>query len=113
MIELFMLALLAIVGLSVAAVIGFVFFLLKIVLWVVFLPLRLLFKLMWLPLGLAFGAVGMGLSVVGLPLLFLVLGGVVVFGLIAALIGLIVPAIPFVLLGLLLWSIFRPSSAAA
>ena len=112
MIELFVLALLAIVGLSVAAVIGFVFLVLKIVLWVIFLPLRLLFKLMWLPLGLAFGAVGTGLSVLGLPLLFLVFGGVLVFGLVAALIGLIVPLIPFVLLGLLIWSIFRAPAAA-
>jgi predicted membrane metal-binding protein len=46
LVEFAVLALLAIVGLSVAAVIGFVFFLLKFVFWVVFLPLRLLFKLM-------------------------------------------------------------------
>jgi hypothetical protein len=84
---LFMLAMLAFVGLSVAAVVGFVFFLLKIVLWAVFFPLRLLFKLMWLPLGLAMGAVGMGLGLAALPLLLLVLGGVLVFGLIAAIIG--------------------------
>ena len=113
MLTLFMLAMLAFVGLSVAAVVGCVFFLLKIVLWVVFFPLRLLFKLMWLPLGLAMGAVGMGLGLAALPLLLLVLGGVLVFGLIAAIIGLMIPAIPFVLLGLLLWSIFKKSPATA
>ena len=113
MIGLFMLAVLAVVGLSVAAILGFVFFLLKIVLWVVFFPLRLLFKLIWLPIGLAFGAVGMGLGLAALPLLFLVLGGVLVFGVIAAIISLMIPAIPFVLLGLLLWSIFRRSPATA
>ena len=113
MIGLFMLAVLAVVGLSVAAILGFVFFLLKIVMWTVFFPLRLLFKLLWLPVGLAFGAVGMGLSLAALPLLFLLVGGVLIFGVIAAIIGLMIPAIPFVLLGLLLWSIFRRSPATA
>ena len=113
MIGLLMLAMLAVVGLSIAAVIGFVFFLLKMVLWVVFLPLRLLFKLLWLPVGLALGAVGMGLGLLAVPLLLVVLGGVLVFGLIAAVIGVMIPAIPFVLFGLLLWSIFRRAPAAA
>ena len=113
MIGLFTLAVLAVVGMSVAAVLAFVFFLVKIVLWVVFFPIRLLFKLLWIPIGLTVGAVGMGLGMAALPLLFLVLGGVLVFGLIAAIIGLIIPAIPFVLLGLLLWSIFRRSPATA
>ena len=40
MIELFILAMLAVVGLSVAAIIGFVFFLLKMVLWIGLLPAR-------------------------------------------------------------------------
>jgi hypothetical protein len=112
-IGLFTLAVLACVGLTVAAVLGFVFFLMKIVLWAVFFPLRLLFKLLWLPVGLAFGAVGMGLGLAALPLLLLVLGGVLVFGIIAAIISLLIPAIPFVLLGLLLWSLFRRSPATA
>ena len=92
---------------------GFVFFLLRIVLWTVFFPLRLLFKLIWLPIGLTVGAVGMALCFAALPLLLLVLGGVLVFGLIAAIIGLMIPAIPFVLLGLLLWAIFKRSPATA
>ena len=112
MLTLFVLAMLAFVGLLVAALIGFVFFLLKIVLWTVFFPLRLLFKLMWLPVGLTLGAVGMGLGLAALPLLLVIAGGVLIFGLIAAIIGLLIPAIPFVLLGLLLWSIFRRTPAA-
>jgi hypothetical protein len=112
-IELSVLALLAVVGLSIAAVIGFVLFLMKLVLWVVFFPIKLLFKLLWLPVGLAFGTLGMGLGVIALPLLFLLVGGVVIFGLIAAIIGLMIPAIPFILLGLLLWSIFSRGPAAA
>ena len=120
MVEFLVLATLAIVGLCVAAIVGFVFFLLKIVLWIVFLPIkllflpiRLLFKLLWLPFGLALGTVGMGLGVFAVPLLFLVVGGVVMFGLLAALIGLLIPVIPFVLLGLLLWSIFGGRAVAA
>ena len=112
MIEFFVLALLAVVGLSIAAVVGLVFFLLKLVLWVVFFPIKLLFKLLWLPVGLAFGTLGMGLGVVAMPLLLLVFGGMLIFGLIAAIIALIIPAIPFVLLGLLLWSIFGRRPAA-
>lgn len=112
MVEFFVLAMLAVVGLCIAAIVGFVLFLLKMVLWAVFFPIRLLFKLLWLPFGLAFGTIGMGLSVVAVPFLLLMLGGVLIFGLITAIIGLMIPAIPFVLLGLLLWSIFGSRATA-
>jgi hypothetical protein len=55
----------------------------------------------------------MTLGLAALPILLLVLGGVLVFGLIAAIIGLLIPAIPFVLLGLLLWAVFRARPRAA
>ena len=55
----------------------------------------------------------MGLGVIALPLLLLVVGGVLVVGLIAAIIGVLIPAVPFVLLGLLLWGIFRQRPVAA
>jgi hypothetical protein len=113
MFEFFVLVMLAVAGLCVAAVVGFVFFLIKMVLWVVLFPVRLLFKLLWLPFGLAIGTVGLGLGALAIPLLLLLLGGVVIFGLIAAVIGLLIPAIPFVLLGLLLWSIFGGRTATA
>ena len=109
MVALFILALLAVVGLSLGAIFSLVFFVLRMVFWMVFFPirlllfpLRLLFKLAWLPVGLAFGTVGMGLGVIALPLLLLVFGGVLVVGLIAAIIGVLIPVIPFVLLGFLL-----------
>lgn len=124
MVEFFVLAVLAVVGLAVAAVLGFVFFLLKLVLWLVFLPVKLvfwglffplkfLFKLIWLPIGLTFGALGMTAGMIGLPIVFLFFGGFLVFALITAIIGLLIPAIPFVLLGLLLWTIFGRGPAAA
>jgi len=122
LVEFLVLATLALVGLSVAAIVGFVFFLVKMVLWVVFLPLKLAFwavffplklvsKMLWAPVGLAFGTLGMGLGLIGLPLLFLVLGAVLVFGIVIAIISLLIPAIPFILLGLLLWSMFGRSAA--
>ena len=127
MTALFVLALLAVVGLSLGAIFSLVFFVLRMALWMVFLPIRLVMfpvrmlffplrlalKLVWLPVSLAFGTVGMGLGVVALPFLFLVVCGVLVFGLIAAIIGALIPAIPFVLLGLLLWGVFRQRPATA
>lgn len=107
MVELVILALLVGVGLAVAAVVGFVLFLLKLVFWVIFLPIRLLLKLLWLPLGLAFGAVGMTLGLVALPILFIIGGAFVLFALLAALVSVLIPAIPFVLLGLLIWALVQ------
>jgi hypothetical protein len=119
--ELVVLAVLA-VGVAVAAVIGFLFLLLKLVFWVVFfplklvfslvfLPIRLLFKLTTLPFGLAFGTVGVGLGLIALPLIILVVGGVLLVGLVVAIVAVMIPAIPFILLGLLLWSVFRKRPA--
>jgi hypothetical protein len=124
-VALFFLALLAVVGLSLGAVFSVVLFVLKMVFWMVLLPirlvlfpirlllfpLRLLMKLAWLPFGLAFGAVGMTLGVAALPILLLVFGAVLVFGLIAAVLSAVIPLIPFILLGLLVWAIFRQRPA--
>lgn len=115
------LVVLGITGIAIAAVMGFVFFVLKMVFWLLFLPFRLLFlpfylitlpfrllaKLLWIPFGLTFGLLGLGLGAVVLPLLMLVVGGVLIFGLIAAAFALIIPLIPFVLFALLLWALFR------
>ena len=125
MTALFVFALLAVIGLTLGAVFSLVFFVLRMVLWMVLFPIRLLFfpikmlffpvrllmKLAWLPVGLVFGTVGLGVGAVALPFLLLVLGGVVIFGLIAAIIGALIPATPFILLGLLLWAIFRQRPA--
>jgi hypothetical protein len=111
-----------VIGVAAAAVIGLlflllklafwvIFFPLKLVFWVVFLPIRLLFKLLSLPFGLAFGKLGMGLGLIALPLILLIVGGMLLVGLIIAIVGVLIPAIPFVLLGLLLWSVFRKRPA--
>lgn len=116
--ELTLLALLVIVGLAVAAVVGFVFFLIKMVFWVVFLPVRLvfwtlflpfrlLFKLLWLPVGLAFGGVGMTLGLAAMPILLIGGGIFLALAAVVMIVGLLIPAIPFVLFGLLIWALLR------
>src|SRR5688500_2456250 len=123
MVEFFVLATLAVVGLAVAAVLGFVFFLIKLVFWLVFLPVKLVFwglffplkfllKLILLPIGLTFGALGAG-GTIGLPIVVVFFGGFLLFALATAIIGLLIPIVPFVLLGLLLWTIFGRGPVAA
>ena len=90
MVELFVFGGLVAAGLAVAAVLGFVFFLIKLAFWLVLLPFRLLLKAVMIPVWLTLGALGL-----------------------AAALALVLPAIPFVLLGLLLWAIFHRSPATA
>jgi hypothetical protein len=107
------LATFVVIGFALTAALWFVFFLLKLVLWMVFFPIRLLFKLLWLPIGLGFGALGSTFGLAAVPILLVVGGGVLVFGLIVAAIALLLPIAPFVLFGLLLWAMFRGRAAAA
>ena len=100
-------------GLAVAAVLGVVFLVCKIVIWAVLLPFRLLFKLLWIPFGLATGAVGLAAGAVIVPLMLTIGLAVAVFGAIAALLALVIPAIPFLLLGLVVWALMRKSPATA
>ena len=94
-------------GLAVAFVFGLIFFVLKLVFWAVFLPFRLLFKLLWIPFGLVTGAVGLAAGAALLPILLVVGGVVAVIGLFAAIIAVLIPAIPFLLLGLVVWAFMR------
>ena len=114
MVELFVLGGLALAGLTIAAVVGvifFTFFLLKIVLWLVFLPLRIVFNLLWLPVGFAIGTLGMTLGFVIVPLLLVIVPAFLIFALISAIVSALIPAIPFVLLGLLIWAMVRKTPA--
>lgn len=117
MIGLFALAGLLIGGFAMAAVFGLVFLVLKITLWAVFLPIRILFKVFFhvlmIPVWLTLGAVGMAASAAALPILLIVGAGVVVIGLVAAVVAMLLPAIPFVLLGLMVWAIMRKRPVAA
>ncbi len=94
-------------------VIGLVGGLLKLVFWLLFLPFRLALKLLALPfmalgllLKLAFG-------VLLLPL-FLVLGVVALVGFgLVALLGLLVPILPLIIAGLVVWGLVKAFSRPA
>ena len=123
MLELIALAGLVIAGLAVFAVVGVVFLVIRIVFWAVFLPFRLLFglrfscyrsasPLLWVPIGLTWAprprlaprscrffwssAPWSPSSAPSPPIL-----------------ALLVPAIPFVLLGLMIWAIVRKRPVSA
>ena len=113
MVELLVFGGLATAALAVVAILGFVFLLLKVVLWVVLLPFRLLLKLIMVPVWLTFGAVGLALGAAALPVILIVLTAVAVIGVVTTILALLLPAIPFVLLGLMLWAIFRKTPAVA
>jgi hypothetical protein len=114
MIELLVFGGLVAAGLAVAAVLGFVFFLLKLVFWVILLPFRLLLKALMIPVWLTLGAVGMAAGAVLLPVVLIALAAVAVIGVLATLFALLLPAVPFILLGLMLWAIFfRKAPAVA
>ena len=113
MIELIALTGLLVAGIAVAAVFGLVFLVLKVVLWAVILPFRILFKLLMIPVWLTLGALGLAAGAAALPILLVVGAGVVVVGVLAALVALLIPAIPFVLLGLAIWAVMRRRPAVA
>jgi hypothetical protein len=113
MVELLVFGGLATAALAVVAIVGFVLLLLKAVLWIVLLPFRLALKLIMVPVWLSFGALGLALGAAALPVVLLVLTAVAVIGVITTILALLLPAIPFVLLGPMLWAIFRKSPAVA
>jgi hypothetical protein len=113
MIELLVLGGLVLVGLAIAAVASVVFLLLKLVFWVVFLPFRLLFRLLMIPIWIMVGLLGAGAAALALPVVFIALAGVALVGLVAAALAVLLPATPFILLGLLIWAIFKPRPVTA
>ena len=113
-----MLGLIAFAGLLIAgfafmAVIGLVFFVLRVAMWAVFLPFRILFKLLWLPIGLIGGLFRLDAGATLIPIVLTVGLVVAVFAAVAAIVALLIPAIPFVLLGLVVWAVTRRQPAAA
>ena len=83
---------------------------LKTVFWAVFLPIRLLFGLLFFPIWIARTA----LRAVGLLILapLMAAGGVLVAGalILAGLLAVVVPLLPIVAIGFLLWVVIRSFS---
>jgi len=104
MFEMLALGMLLLFGLLVVGLIGG---LLKLVFWLLFLPFRLALKLLALP----FLALGLLLKLVfGVLLLplFLVLGVVAVVGFgLVALLGLLLPVLPLIIAGLVVWGLVK------
>jgi hypothetical protein len=113
MVELFVLALIAVGALAVAMIVGMVIMAIKVVLWIVLLPFRILGWLLWIPISLTLGALGLVAGVVLAPIVVALVAGFIVISLIGAVLSLMLPLVPFVLLGLLLWAIFRHRPAVA
>lgn len=105
--------LLAAAGLVFFSVIGLVLFFVRMVLWTVFFPIRILLKVLMIPVALTFSAIGLAAGAAAIPILLVVVAAVVVVGAIATLLALLVPAIPFVLLGLAIWALVRKRPAVA
>ena len=107
-------ALLALVGLGVAgagamAVFGLIWLLLKLI----FLPIRLALGLVRLVLGLVFGLVGGLLMLLLAPVIAVGLGGVALVVLVAGAFAVLLPLLPFLLLGVLVWSFMKRPAATA
>ena len=113
MIEFLVLGGLVAVALLVAAVLGVVVLALKLAVWAVLLPFRLLWKLITIPIWLTLGALGLVAGAVALPVVLFGVVAVAVVGVLAAVLAILLPAVPFVLLGLLVWALFRRSPAVA
>jgi hypothetical protein len=96
-----------------AGVFLFVAVVLKTVFWAVTLPIRLVFGLLFFPIWLARTA----LRAVGLLILapILAAGGVLVAGaiLVAGLLAVVVPLLPILVIGFLLWIVIRSFSHSA
>ena len=105
--------LLAAAGLALFSLIGLVFFVIRMAFWTVFLPFRILLKVLMIPVALTVGAIGLAAGAAAIPILLVVVTAVVVVGAIAAVLALLVPAIPFILLGLVIWAVVRKSPATA
>ena len=91
---LFLTAALFFVGLMVLA------FAVKVLLWLVLLPFKILFKVV-------FGLGWLILGAIAAPLLLLMVGVAVLVAVIGALLAIVLPLLPIVLLAAVAWAIFR------
>ena len=99
----------AMAGAVIVGLFGLVWFVLKLV----FLPIRLAFGLVKLIVGLVAGALGMVLMLALAPLLVVGVGGAIVVGLVVAALAALLPLVPFILIGLVVWSFLKRPAVAA
>lgn len=106
------LALLLLLGVSLLVAFVVAATVLKVLLWVVLLPIRLVFwtigALFVLPLLILKALLGGALVVIALPILAIA----ALAGVAAVVLALLLPLVPFVLLGALAWYLLRPENHA-
>ncbi|MEZ5417629.1 MAG: hypothetical protein R2708_09825 [Vicinamibacterales bacterium] len=96
------------------AVVAGVFSLVWLLLKLIFLPVRLVLGLVKFALGAVAGLVGMVAMLALAPVLLVGVGGVLLVGLVVAGLAVLLPLVPFLLLGLLVWSFLkRPGPAVS
>ena len=101
---------LTMLGGMLALTLGAVFFFIRFVFSIVFLPFKLVFGLLLFPIWVARAVLKLLSAVLILPVLLV--GGLIVglgFAL-AALVTAVIPLVPFVLLGLIVWGLVRAFS---
>ena len=111
MIELVVLAALALVGLLVFGVIGMALALFaKAFIWLLILPFRLLGWLIAIPLLIIKAIFGLLLGLVVLPIVLLVVGIALVGGLVVLAFSLFLPLLPFLFIALVVWLVVKAGS---
>ncbi len=109
----FLILSLTMLGGVVALTLGAVFFFIRFVFSILFLPIRLVFGLLLFPLWIAKAALKLLSAVLILLILPVLLVGGLVVGLgfaLAAIVSAVIPLLPFVLLGLIVWGLVRAFS---
>lgn len=96
-------------GAVVVGLFGIVWFVLKLV----FLPIRLAFGLVKLVVGVVAGVLGTLAMLALAPVLLVGVGGAIVVGLVIALLAALLPLVPFILLGLVVWSFLKRPAVTA
>jgi hypothetical protein len=102
------LGLLVFVAFAVLAVITVAGVVLKTAFWLLFLPIRLIFWLVMLPLLIVKGVLGGIVMLVLAPIVALV----VLASLIAAAIAIVVPLLPLIAIGVVIWLVVRSNDQA-
>lgn len=101
---------LTMLGGMIALTLGAMFFFIRFVFSILFLPFKLVFSLLLFPLWIARAVLKVLSAVLILPVLLV--GGLIVgFGFaLAAIVTAVIPLVPFVLLGLIVWGLVRAFS---
>jgi len=106
-------AVLALGAIAAAAVVVGLIGIFWLVLKLIFLPVRLALGLVKFVFSLAAAAVGMIAMLALAPVVAVGVGGVMLVGVVVAALAVLLPLVPFLLLGLVVWSFLKRPAATA